>query len=112
MAGKDLSSHYLIHYRDPKDGKIQALKAHRIEDSNLGLSFVRISEFFFDTGTVVVQPSEVQLEQRFEGVVSLHLSIYSIVSIEEIGPKITALKFKKSRSNLLAFPSEPQPPAK
>jgi hypothetical protein len=102
------SSYYLIHYRDPKDGKISALKAKRIEDSSLGLGFVRISEFLFDTSGIVVQPTEVQLEARFEGVKSLHLSIYSIVSVEEMGGSGGGkpLKFKKSRSNLLAFPTD------
>ena len=83
-----------------------ALKARRIEDSSLGLSFVKISDFFFDTSSVVVQPTEVQLEQRFQDVQSLHLSIYSIVSIEEKGMKNSGLKFRKTKSNLIAFPSD------
>jgi hypothetical protein len=113
MAKKAETSHYLIQYRDLKDGgKIVSLKARKIEDSNLGLSFVRISEFLFDTGSVVVQPTEVQLEQRFADVRSLHLSIYSIVSIEEVGPKHVGLKFKKSRSNLIAFPGDNPTPLK
>jgi hypothetical protein len=102
-------SYFLIHYRDPKDGKITALKARRIEDSNLGLGFVRISDFFFDTDSIVVQPTEVQLEKQFANVRSLHLSIYSIVSVEELGEKHTGLKFKKNKSNLLTFPNGEQP---
>ncbi len=106
MANKS-DSYYLVHYRDLVDGKILPLKARKIEDSNLGLSFVRISEFFFDTDSVVVQPTEIQMQERFANVRSLHLSIYSIVSVEELGPKHSGLKFKKSRSNLIAFPQEP-----
>lgn len=107
MATKKDSSYYLIHYRDPKDGQIVALKARRIEDSTLGLSFVRVSDFFFSTDSVVVQPTEVQLEKRFQNVQSLHLSIYSIVSIEELGEK--KLKFRKTKNNLIAFPGEGHP---
>jgi hypothetical protein len=103
---KDGSAYFLVHYRDPKDGKIVAIKARRIEDSTLGLGFVRISDFLFDTSGVVVQPTEVQLEQHFKNVRSLHLSIYSIVSVEEIGQKHAGLKFKKAKSNLISFPGD------
>lgn len=92
-----------------------ALKARRVEDSTLGLSFVRISDFFFDTASVVVQPTEVQLQQRFENVNGLHLSIYSIISIAEIGgggKKSPGLKFKKTKSNLIAFPGDQPTPNK
>jgi hypothetical protein len=112
MAKKGTDSYFLIHYRDPKDGKIAELKARKIEDSNLGLSFVRISEFFFDTSSVVVQPTEVQQQERFENVRSLHLSIYSIVSVEEIGTKHKGLKFRKTKSNLITFPGESPAPLK
>ena len=118
MANKKDSPYYLIHYRDPKDGATVELKARRVEDSTLGLSFVRISDFFFDNSSVVVKPTEVQLQQRFENVNGLHLSIYSIISIEEIGSggsgrgKTTGLKFKKTKSNLIAFPGDQPNPNK
>lgn len=89
-----------------------ALKAMTIEDSNLGLSFVRISDFIFATSGIVVQPSEVQLQERFAEVTSLHISIYSIVSVEERGGpagKPPSLKLKKNRSNLITFPTESPP---
>ncbi len=111
MAKQQSDSYFSIQYRDAKEGKIVVLKARRIEDSTLGLSFVRISDFLFDTNSVVVQPSEVQLEQHFRDVRSLHLSIYSILSVEEIGKKNSGLKFRRKKSNLLAFPSDPQPPS-
>ncbi len=111
MAKKETRSYYSIQFRDPKDGSIVALKARRIEDSSLGLSFVRLSDFFFDTSSVVVQPTELQLEKRFQDVQSLHLSIYSIISIEERGEKNSGLKFRKTKSNLIAFPGD-NPPTK
>lgn len=94
---------YLIHYRDPQDGKIQALKARKIEDSSLGLGFVKISDFIFETDALLIQPKEEQMKKRFENVQSLHLSIYSLVSVEELGLKHKGLNFKKDRSNLIAF---------
>jgi hypothetical protein len=104
--------YFLIRYRDPKDGTVIALKARRIEDSSLGLSFIRVSQFFFETSSVVVQPTEVQMQDRFARVKSLHLSIYSIISVEEIGDtgarpqRRSNLKFKKTKSNLIAFPGD------
>lgn len=103
-------SYFLIHYRDPKDGQIVALKAQRIQDSSLGLGFVRVADFFFETEGMVVQPTEVQLQKRFENVASLHLSIYSIVSVEEIGLKAKPLKFKRAKSNVIAFPGDTPSP--
>lgn len=107
MAEKP-NTYYVVHYRDPKDGKILELKAYRIEDSSLGLSFIKISDFIFDTNQLVVKPSEEQLQKRFEKVKSLHLSIYSVISIEELGATHKGLKFRKDRSNLVAFPKEVQ----
>lgn len=99
-------TYFLVHYRDPKEGQIIELKAKKIEDSSLGLGFVRISEFLFETNTLLVKPSEEQLKKRFENVKSLHVSIYSIVSVEELGMEHDGLKFKKDRSNLLALPTD------
>lgn len=98
---------YLIHFRDPKDGEMVSLKAHSITDSSLGLSFVRISDFVFDLSSVVVKPSEEQLAKRLENVKSLHLSIYSIISIEELGKEHKGLHFIKDKSNLVVLPTEP-----
>ncbi|MGE4133983.1 MAG: DUF1820 family protein [Bdellovibrionales bacterium] len=103
MAQKK-DNHYVVHYRDPKSGEIQSLKARKIADSNLGLSFVLISDFLFDTEGVVIKPSEEQMQKRLENVKGLHLSIYSIVSVEEVGHH--KLNLKRDRSNLVSFPSK------
>ena len=95
---------YLIHYRDPIDGGLISLKAKTVHDSTLGLSFVKISNFVFEEKTLIAKPSEEQLKKRLENVKSLHISIYSIISIEEIGPKHTGLSFKKDKSTLLVLP--------
>ncbi len=111
---KKIESVFLIHFKDPKDGKNATLKAREVYDSPLGLSFVCISDFIFDTESVVVKPSEEHMRKRLENVISLHLSIYSIISIEEIGENVNdeprpTLKFKKDKSNLLVFPNDNQP---
>jgi hypothetical protein len=99
MAPKKKNSYYQISYRDPKDGNVQAIKAKKIADSTLGLSFIAISDFVFETESIVVNPQEEAKQLRFEKVKILHLSIYSIISIEEMdGSK--SLKFKKDKSDL------------
>lgn len=101
------NSLFLITYKDPVDGQIVSLKAQSIKDSSLGLSFIAISDFIFDTSGLVVKPSEEQLEKKLENTKSLHLSIYSIVSIEERSE--SALTFKKDKSKLLVLPSDSSP---
>ncbi|MDZ4660991.1 MAG: DUF1820 family protein [Pseudomonadota bacterium] len=102
---KDLG-YYLITYRDPKEEKILQLKAHTVNDSTLGLSFVSIADFVFDTKSVVVSPQEDYLRKRFENIKRLHVSIYSILSIEEVGEK-TNLSFANDKSNLVVLNSKP-----
>lgn len=67
-----------------------------------------ISDFKFDTNKVVVDPEEENLAKRLKDVKSLHLSIYSIVSIEEVGTDHEGLKFQKDKSNLFVLPTEDQ----
>lgn len=97
---------YIITYREPTEGKIQTLKARTVTDSTLGISFVAISDFIFETESLVVNPNEETLQKRFEDVKSLHLSIYTILSIEEVGKTHQGLKFKKDKSNLVVLPGK------
>ena len=97
---------FLIHYRDPKEGEIVSLKAKKIYDSPLGLSFVCIADFVFDSNSLVVKPAEELLQKRLENVKSLHLSIYSIISIEEVGYDAPKLHFNTDKSNLIALPKD------
>ena len=110
MASKSAEkTFFLVNYRDPKDGKSIEVKVKKIEDSSLGLSFVKLSEFIFETESSIVQPTEEQLKKRFENVKSLHLNVYSILSIEELGMSHVGLKFRKDKSNLLSFPVDLNP---
>ena len=110
MAKKKEETFYLVTYRDTKDAKILTLKAKTVTDSTLGLSFVAISDFVFDTKSIVINPEEEDQKRQFEGVKTLHLSIYSILSIEEVGEDHKGLKFKKDKSNLVVLSSEQQQP--
>ncbi|MBN2108948.1 MAG: DUF1820 family protein [Deltaproteobacteria bacterium] len=103
-------THYVITYRDPKDTKIVSLKAGRVTDSSLGLSFIAISDFVFSSSMLVVNPEEEDLKRRLIDVKTLHISIYTIISIEEVGPAHKGLHFKKDKSNLLVLPGTVQPP--
>jgi len=109
MAQTAKNNHYLITYREPKDGKIVTLRAKTVTDSSLGLSFIAISDFLFDTGSLVVNPAEEDLRKRFENVKTFHMSIYTIISIEEIGTGNKGLRFKKDKSNLVVLSTENQP---
>lgn len=108
MAQNQKDSHYVINYRDPKSNEIVQIRARKIRDSSLGLSFVEVSDFLFDSGGLVIKPAEEQLRKRLEFVKSLHLSIYSILSVEEVGD--IKLTFKTDRSNLVALPLDTSPP--
>ena len=98
---------YLIKYRNPEDGKIIDLKAKKIEDSSLGLSFIAISDFIFETQSVLVRPEEEAKQKQFENTKTLHLSIYSILSISEVGEHPSKLEFKNDKSNLLVLQTPP-----
>lgn len=111
MVKKKEETFYLITYRNAKDTKVVTLKAKTVTDSSLGLSFVAISDFIFDTRSIVINPEEEDQRRQFEGVKSLHLSIYSIISIEEVGSDHKGLKFKKDKSHLVVLSSD-QPPSK
>jgi hypothetical protein len=112
MAKKKEQTFYLISYRDAKDAKVLTLKAQTVTDSSLGLSFVAISDFVFDTKSVVINPEEEDQKRQFEGVKTLHLSIYTIISIEEVGENHRGLKFKKDKSNLVILSPELPPKGK
>ncbi len=97
---KSSSAYFVVTYRDLKEGQIHSIKAKSIVDSSLGLSFIAVSDFIFETDSVVVNPSEEALAHRFEDVKTLHLSIYCVISIEERGASPKDIKFKDDKSQL------------
>ncbi|MDH5581648.1 MAG: DUF1820 family protein [Bdellovibrionales bacterium] len=101
-------SFFVLNYKDPQEEKSITLKALNISDSDLGLSFIKVSDFVFNTENLsVINPEEEKLRKRLESTKSLHLNIYSILSIEEIGLDHEGLRFQKDKSNLVVFPNSP-----
>lgn len=110
MTQTKSSSFYHVFYRNPKDGQIVSIKARKIKDSSLGLSFVAVSDFVFETDGILVNPDEEAKKIEFENVKTLHLSIYSILSVTEEGARPKSLKFKADKSNLLVLSNDSNRP--
>ena len=109
MTSKKKDTCYIITYRDPGSEKQVSIKAATVADSTLGLSFIAVSDFIFEQSPLVVNPQEEDTKRRFEDVKTLHLSIYTVLSIEEIGSQHKGLRFKKDKSNLLVLPGNSGP---
>jgi len=107
MAEKEKDRYFVVVFRDPVEGKNFSLRARRVDDSPLGLSFIRLSDFIFDTDSLVVTPEEEALRRRMENTACLHLSIYHVISIQEVGMRRSTLQFKKDKSNLFVLPTAP-----
>ena len=99
-----MNNHFLIAWRDGRTGEVQTLKARSIRDSSLGLTFVAISDFVWATDSRIVNPADEALQRRFEHTKTLHVSIHTVLSIEEVGADHEGLVFEKDRSNLVVFP--------
>lgn len=98
--------HFVVTFRDPVNGGdegITTLRARKVGDSELGLAFVAISEFVFDTGKVIVDPKQDALRGRLDKVRRLHLNLYAILTIEEVGADNAGLNFENDRSNLVVL---------
>ena len=103
---------YVVTYRDSKDGSIVTLKVCKIEDSSLGLTFVALSDFVFETSSLLVNPEEEARQKRFQNIKTLHLAIYSVISIAEMGPETPKLAFKNDKSNLVILQHHDHTPPK
>ncbi len=104
---------FIVTFRDPAklaDKETIALKVRSVEDSELGLGFVRISNFIFEstTGGLIVDHVADQLKHRFANTHSLHISLYNILSIEEVGMEHRGLNFKNAKSNIYMIPQPPE----
>jgi hypothetical protein len=110
MSEKKTRAYFVVTYREPVEGKTVMLRARRVDDSPLGLSFIRLSDFVFDTEGLVVKPEEENLRKRMERTSCIHLSIYHVISIEEVGMERAGLKFKADKANLFVLPTATRPP--
>ena len=100
---KDQNICYLVTYRDQKEGQILELKVGKIHDSSLGLSFICLEDFLFENNSPLIDPEEESKRKRFENIKSLHLSIYSIISIAEVGKDTPKLAFKNDKAKLFVL---------
>ena len=98
-------THFAITFRNPEDGSTTVLRARRVTDSDLGPSFVCISDFVFETGSRVLNPAEEALARKYEHTRRLHLNLFAIQAIAEIGGAPQALELEQDRSNLLVLPT-------
>lgn len=100
---------YAVTFRDPESGESTRLRARTVEDSSLGLGFVCISDFVFDVAGPLVDPTQEALAARYAKVRRLHLHIYSVLAIEEVGEEHSGLAFENDRSKLvlLRAPEDP-----
>jgi len=105
MARRE-GNHFVVTYKDARDGKVLALKVKSITDSSLGPAFVELSDFVFESSQLILDPAAEEFQDKFKNVRRLHLSIYHIISIEEIGLAHRGLKLKNDRSNIVVLKGE------
>lgn len=102
-------TYFNVTYRNPenvKDLETITVKVKDIRDSSLGLGFISMSGFIFESGSIIVSPMEDKIRAKFEHIKSLHLSIHHIISIEEVGMEHDGLRFQKDKANLLMLNPE------
>jgi hypothetical protein len=104
VAARKKNNHFVVTYKDPVEDKIVTLRARAIGDSSLGLAFIRVSDFLFEDQNLVVDPAQEAMKKRFENVECIHLSIYAVISIQEVGPGHAGLRFENDRSNVVLLP--------
>lgn len=73
-------------------------------DSDLGPGFICVSDFIFETGSRIANPAEEALKRRFENTRRLHLNVFTIQAIAEVGSEHPGLKLDTDRSNLVVLP--------
>lgn len=99
---------FVVTFKDPKDGSVQSVRCRRVSDSSLGLSFVAIGDFVWEGGAIVL-PAEEALRRRLEHVSTLHLSLYAVLSVEEVAEAAAEpprLVFEHDRSKVLVLRPE------
>ena len=111
MRSQENHTYYTVTYKDPKDGKTVHLKAKTIKDSNLGLSFIFVSDFILkgESSSKIIDPNEEKLRNQLKDTKGIHLSIYTIIMIEEIGSNHDGLHFENDKGKILVLPNEQAP---
>ncbi len=97
-------THFLVTFRDVANDEVVTLRAGSISDSGLGLAFVVLSDLRFDRESSVIDPRAETLQRRYANVHALHLPVYNVVSVAEVGAEHPGLELSGDRSNLLVLP--------
>jgi hypothetical protein len=95
-------SYFAVTWRDPEAGGSTTLRCRKVQDSDLGVGFICLSDFVFEGGRLL-NPVEDALRTRLAGTRRLHINVFSIQQIAEVGaPPGLSLT---SRSNLVILPT-------
>jgi hypothetical protein len=101
----DRTARYVVTWRDPETDAVTSVRARRVFDSPLGLSFIAMADFELEGGgSLVVDPAQEALARKLANVRVLHLSIHRVLSIQEVGDDGDGLSLQ-DRSNLVVFPA-------
>ena len=102
------SNLYVVTYRNPeKQEENITIRVRKINDSNLGPTFIALSDFVFHTASKLLNPQDEYAKKRFQKTQKLHLSIYHIVSVEEVGDEISLSLASKEGDVLFFDPDKP-----
>ena len=106
MSGEP-KTFFIVTYRNPeKPSENITVRVRTIKDSSLGLAFVSLSDFIFHSRSNLLNPQDEYAKKRFQKTKSLHLSIYNILSVEEVGEENQGLGLAHDKSKLLFFKPE------
>lgn len=101
------SSIFVVTYRNPeKPNETIEVRVRNVEDSALGPAFISLSDFVFGTSTGLINPRDEYAKKRFVKTKTLHLSIYNVVTIEEVGDENPGLKLAPKEGVVLPFKPE------
>lgn len=93
---------FAITFRN-ESGELVTLRARSVTDSTLGPSFLCISDFVFDEGRIV-DPTQERQQRRYADTRRLHLNVFGVQSIEEVGLAHPGLSLEQDRSRLILLP--------
>lgn len=106
MEAEKSKTYFIVTFRDLENTEKPqniTLKVKKISDSSLGLGFISLSGFLFSQNKSIIDPQEERRRERYENTKALHISLYHIISIEEVGLEQSGLNFVHDKSNVFIF---------
>ena len=104
------TSHFVVTYRNPEKATENIeVRVRSVDDSILGPAFIALSGFIVHSSTGIINPRDEYAKKRFQKTKTLHISIYNIVTIEEVGEEHPGLQLAPKEGQLLNFdPDRPR----